>query len=100
MMMLNSLIIEGVIKNEVEAKETKEGVTVASFQVGYTRTYKNLSGEEKKEESIFDVECYEHLAEVIAKYSKNKKNVRIVGKLKKNDNKVLISADHIEFKAK
>ena len=56
MMMLNSLIIEGVIKNEVEAKETKEGVTVASFQVGYTRTYKNLSGEEKKEESIFDVD--------------------------------------------
>lgn len=97
--MLNSLIIEGVIKNEVEAKETKEGITVASFQVGYTRFYKNLSGEEK-EESIFDVECNGHLAEVIAKFSKKKKNVRIVGKLKKNGNKVLISAEHIEFKAK
>ena len=100
MISLNSLILEGVILNEVEAKETKEGFTVATFQVGYTRTYKNLSGEEKKEENIFDVECYGHLAEIIAKYSKNKKNVRIVGRLKKNGNKVLISAEQIEFKAK
>ena len=40
------------------------------------------------------------LAEVIAKFSKKRKNVRIVGKLKKNGKKVLISAEHIEFKAK
>lgn len=96
---LNNLILEGKITNDVELTETETGLKFASALVSYSRAYRNAEGETKEEESIFEVECWGNLAEIIVKFSKTKKGVRIVGRLRQKENKVVVIAEHLEFKS-
>lgn len=64
----------------------------------FTEELTDAEGETKEEESIFEIECWGNLAEIIAKYSKTKKGVRIVGRLRQKENKVVVIAEHLEFK--
>ena len=98
MNLINSLIIEGVVKNEVTLSQTEQGLQFAKVMVAYERFYKTPEGEEKTEENLFEVECYGNTAEVVERITKNKKKIRVVGRLKQNGEKVVIIAEHCEFK--
>lgn len=99
MNMLNNLILEGVVSKELCDNE---------FTITVTRCYKNAEGSMVEEKSDFDVEiCGKMLADVITHNICLDRGVRVVGRLKqkkwkdeegKEHSKVVIIAEHIEFK--
>ena len=110
MNMLNSLIIEGVVTKglapipvELPAPEGKE------FEVAVSRYYKKADGEMVEDKSYFTVELYGNMAEhdTIIRNVYTDRGVRVVGRLKqkrwtdeegKEHSKVVVIAEHIEFK--
>ena len=103
---LNSLIIEGTIK-EVDKKETPYGSTLV-LSVDVPRTYRNSDGENVEEVSSFDVSYNLNHAqiELLDKFKEGGK-IRIVGRLHqvkwtdasgKLCSRVEVIAEHIEFK--
>ncbi len=102
MNMLNSIIIEGTVSTKPEP--TKD---VYAFGIACDRYYKNANGENQKETSCFDVVTYGAMAEIANKECQVGRGVRIVGRLKqtvetgsdgKHLSKVVVVAEHIEFK--
>ena len=104
---LNSILIEGNLVKEPVSRTTTKGIATCTFTIATNRFYKQESGFEK-EVSYFDVETWAKLAE--ACYSKGKKGrgVRVVGRIKqdrwtgtdgKAKSKVVIVAEHVEFRA-
>ena len=104
---LNSILIEGNLVKEPVTRTTTKGTANCTFTIASNRFYKQESGFEK-EVSYFDVETWAKLAESC--YSKGKKGrgVRVVGRLKqerwngtdgKARSKVVIVAEHVEFRA-
>ena len=98
---LNQVIIEGRIE---KMEQIPEGL---SFVVSSTRVYKNAEGENEEEVSFFDVETFGHLADLIERYGKKDRGIRVVGRLKqkrwkdetgKEFSKSVIIADYVEFK--
>ena len=80
---------------------------VCKFSIAVNRWYKNNKNEGVEEVSFFDVECYGKLAEHCAKKGTKGRGVRVVGRLKQNTwkdetgkthSKVLVIAEHIEYK--
>lgn len=104
MNMLNSIILEGTVKETV-VKECN-GLKDITLKVETERYFKRSDGTTEKETSLFEVYCIAKLADAIDKYAKNGRGVRVVGRLKQetwNDtgllcSKVVILAEHIEFK--
>ena len=106
---LNSLIIEGNAKN-AKLSEPKKGFKVLKLDLEVSRYYKNRNGEGIEEISVFNVEAYGLLAENAEKYlSQGKTALRVVGRIKaehwkdkdgKSFSRVLVVAEHIEFKAR
>jgi single-strand DNA-binding protein len=79
---------------------------VCKFTVACSRQWKQ-DDEVQKEVSFFDVSTWTRLAEVCGEYLKKGWGVRVVGRLKqdrwtdpegKPRSRVLIVADHVEFK--
>ena len=95
---LNNLILEGKITKDVELSILENGCTVARTTISYTRSYKNASEEIIKEESFFEITCYGTMAENFAKLGKEGRDIRVVGRLKQEGEKVIILAEHIEYK--
>ncbi len=102
MNMLNSLIIEGNVKN---VKET--GANCCEITVEYIRFYENENGETVEEVSTFPVETWGKLAEVCKTKCSEGRGLRIVGRLKqncwkdadgKNNSRLVVVAEHIDFK--
>jgi single-strand DNA-binding protein len=108
MQALNSIILEGNLVRKPDAKLTGKGTPVCNFTVASNRFYRLDGSEESKEEvSFFDVETWAKQAEICEKYLERGRGVRVVGRLKqdrwtdkdgKNQSRVKIVAEHIEFR--
>ncbi len=103
---LNSILIEGNLVKDPELSYTPKGTAVCKFTVACNRFYKQ-DQETQKEVSYFDVTTWNRLAEVCGEYLKKGRGVRVVGRLKqdrwadsdgKAHSRVLIIAEHVEFK--
>lgn len=89
---LNNLIIEG---NFVDGKREEN---VFNFSVAYNRFYKDENGDGQNETSFFDVECYGNNADLCEKHFQKGRGIRIVGRLKQVEKRVVIVAEHVELK--
>jgi len=103
---LNSVLLEGNLVRDPELNYTSKGTPVCSFSVATNRFYKQ-EDELQKETSFFDVTVWSRQAEVCKEYLTKGRGVRVVGRLKqdrwqdvegKNRSKVLVVAEHVEFK--
>jgi len=103
---LNSILIEGNLVRDAEIRTTPKGTTVGTFQIASNRFYKQETGMEK-EVSFFNVEAWSKLAESVGNKGRKGRGVRVVGRLKqdrwndkegKTQSKVVIVAEHIEFR--
>ena len=102
---LNSVLMEGNLTRDPELKYTSAGTAICALSVACNRYWKK--GEDiQKEVSFFDVTAFGRLAEICAEYLKKGRGVRVVGRLKQERwvkdeqarSKVLIVAEHVEFK--
>ena len=100
MNMLNNLIFEGKLTKEVEFTVQENGLKVAKSVVASSRYVITAEGERKEEITNVELECYGRMAEDLERISKTRKNVRIVGRIKNQGDKVIIVAEHIEYKTK
>ena len=104
---LNSILIEGNLARAPEMRSTPKGVNVCTFPLASNRFYKQDAVMEK-EVSFFDVQTWAKLAERVEQLGKKGRGVRVVGRLKqerwqgqdgKTQSKVVIVAEHVEFRA-
>ena len=100
MNMLNNLIIEGQVSKEVEFSYTEKGNAIAKSAVASSRYIMTEEGERKEEITTVEFVCFGKMAEDFERISKAKKNIRIVGRLKSEGEKVFIICEHIEYKAR
>ena len=100
MNMLNSLIIEGRLTKEVELSQTENGNAVAKSVVASSRYIVTEEGERKEEVTSVEFVCFGKMAEDLERISKYRKGVRVVGRLKNQGDKIIVIAEHIEYKAK
>jgi single-strand DNA-binding protein len=103
---LNSILIEGNLVKDPLVRTTPKGTAVCTFPLASNRYFKQDSGLEK-EVSYFNVESWGKLAESAGNLGHKGRGVRVVGRLKqerwtdrdgKNQSRVLIIAEHIEFR--
>lgn len=103
---LNSVLLEGNLVRDPELSYTGKGTPVCSFSLASNRFYKQ-EDELQKEVSFFDVTVWSRQAEVCKEYLTKGRGVRVVGRLKqdrwqdaegKNKSRVLVVAEHVEFK--
>ncbi len=103
---LNSVLVEGNLVRDPELSYTPKGTAVCKFSVACNRAFKQ-DDQLQKEVSYFDVSTWTRLAEVCGEYLKKGRGVRVVGRLKqdrwadtdgKAHSRVLIVAEHVEFK--
>lgn len=103
---LNSILIEGNLVRDPELKYTPKGAAVCTFALASNRYWKQ-DDEVQQEVSYFDVSTWNRQAEVCGEYLKKGRGVRVVGRLKqdrwtdpdgKTRSRVLIVAEHVEFK--
>ncbi len=105
---LNSVLIEGNLTRDPELAYTPKGTPICRFSIATNRFYKQEE-EYQKEVSYFDVTVWAKQAEVCSEHLEKGRGVRVVGRLKQdrwqdsegnNRSKVLIIAEHVEFKPK
>lgn len=92
MNLLNNLIIDG---NLVDGKCEEN---VFNFSIAYNRYFKDCNGNTELETSFFDVEAYGKFVDICEQQFQKGRGVRIVGRLKQVQERVIIIAEHIEFK--
>jgi single-stranded DNA-binding protein len=102
---LNSVLIEGVIKDRAQLRETSEGTSVCTISVVNKRVYRD---EVKIHECVsnFIVEVGGKLGEAVFEKGKKGRGVRVVSWLKeeqhiggkKQQSRIIIMADHVEFR--
>jgi single-strand DNA-binding protein len=104
---LNSVIVEGNVVKKPEIRKTPKGTDVCTLGVAVNRWYKGLDGEMQQEVSFFDVNAWGALANACTEKCDKGRGVRVVGRLKqsrwvdqagKNKSRVIIEAEHVEFK--
>jgi single-strand DNA-binding protein len=105
---INSVLIEGDITGDPVFWDAPDGkAEVCTFSIASSRSYKGDGGLLEEEVCFFDVEARSKLAEGC--YSRGHKGcgVRVVGRLKQErwdgddgrlHTKVIIAAEHVEFK--
>lgn len=103
---LNSILLEGNLVRDPETRTTTNGKPVSTFQIATNRFYRKETGIEK-EVSFFNVEAWGRQAENVNNLGRKGRGVRVVGRLKqerwngadgKTQSKVVIVAEHIEFR--
>ena len=103
---LNSILLEGNLVRDPEIAHTNKGTAYCRFTMATNRSYKQ-DNKYEQEVSYFDVKSWGKLAEVCKEYLKKGRGVRIIGRIKqdrwqsedgKNNSRVVVMADHIEFK--
>lgn len=102
---LNSVLIEGTVVKDPLFRTTMKGTSVCTFTIASNRFVKD-GDSLVKEIYFFDIEIYGVLAEKISCECRERRGVRVVGRLKesrwqdeagKARSKVYIEAEHIEF---
>jgi len=105
---LNSVLLEGNLVRDAQIRTTSNGKQVCTFTLATNRYFKQGDSFEQ-EVSFVDVSCWGKLADSV--YAKGKKGfgVRVIGRLKqsrwvdeggKNRSKIIIIAEHVEFRPK
>jgi len=103
---LNSILLEGNLVRDPEAKTLATGSQVCNFSVASNRFFKTNEALEK-EVSFFDVEAWAKLGQTCADTLRKGRGVRVVGRLKqdrwtdpegKTKSRIKIVAEHVEFK--
>jgi len=103
---LNSILIEGNLVRDPTFRSTPKGTSICHFPIATNRYYKQDNGIEK-EVSFFNIETWAKLAESVSEKGKKGRGVRVVGRLKqeryqdrerKSQSKVVIVAEHVEFR--
>jgi single-strand DNA-binding protein len=105
---LNSILLEGNLVKDPESKTLATGSQVCNFTVASDRFYRqSQSDNTEKEVSYFDVEAWSRLGLACSQNLKKGRGVRVVGRLKqdrwvdgegKTKSRVMIVAEHVEFK--
>ena len=104
---LNSVLIEGNMVRDPLLRSTQKGVPVCNFTIATNRYYRQNSNIEK-EVGFFDVEVWGKLVDPCTNQGKKGRGVRVVGRLKqdrwtgsdgRNNTKVAIVAEHVEYRA-
>jgi single-strand DNA-binding protein len=105
---LNSILLEGNLVKDPESKTLSTGSQVCNFTVASDRFYRQSQGDgTEKEVSFFDVEAWARLGVACSQNLKKGRGVRVVGRLKqdrwtdpegKTKSRVMIVAEHVEFK--
>jgi single-strand DNA-binding protein len=91
------VLLEGDLVSDAELSYTENNVAVCRFKLQYYCAFKAEKGL-VEEVSYFDIVSRMRLAEVCAEYVKKGRGVRVVGRLKQDAEKVVIEAEHVEFK--
>jgi single-strand DNA-binding protein len=103
---LNSILLEGNLTRDPESKTLSTGTQVCNFSMASDRYYRQNDNTEK-EVSYFDVEAWAKLGLACSQNLKKGRGVRVVGRLKqdrwldpegKSKSRVIIVAEHVEFK--
>ena len=98
MNMLNSIILEGNVTRELDGN---------TFEIGVIRYSKKDNGDKAEEKSNFEIEIGCMLTDVLRKNIYKDRGIRVVGRLKqirwtaeedKPCSKVVVIAEHLEFK--
>jgi single-strand DNA-binding protein len=109
---LNSILVEGNVVNEPEARYDEDGKLICRMTIANKRYLKDEDGDLKEEVSYLVIEAKGHLAEVCATYLRGEdehRGIRVVGRLKqerwqdnkmKSQSKIIILAEYVEFKPK
>lgn len=104
---LNSILLEGNVVRDVQAKKTAKGTSLCTFTIASNRTYKSESGSFEKEVSFFDVEAWGKLSDICTENCSKGRGVRVVGRLKqdrwtdkegKKFSRINVIAEHVEFR--
>lgn len=94
---LNSIILEGIVSEETTFDEVNK---VIDFPIFVERFHKNEDGSEEIETYHFNIRAYGKIAVICKDNCSLNRGIRIVGRLKEEDSKVVVIAEHIEFKPK
>lgn len=103
---LNSVLLEGNLTKDPELEYTAKGTAFCKFSIASNRFYKQ-DKEYLKEVSFFDVVTWSKQAELCGEYLTKGRGVRLVGRIKQDrwkspdgklKSKILVIADHVEFK--
>jgi single-strand DNA-binding protein len=103
---LNSILIEGNMVRDPQLRATAKGTSLCTFTLASNRFFKQDSGMEK-EVGFFEIETWAKLAEACNNLGKKGRGVRVVGRLKqsrwtgndgKQNSRVSIVAEHVEFR--
>jgi single-strand DNA-binding protein len=103
---LNSVLIEGNLVRDPLFRTTPKGTSLCTFSLACNRYYRQEAALER-EVSFLDVETWAKLAENCSNLGHKGRGVRVVGRIKqerwtgtdgKPHTKVIIVAEHVEFK--
>ena len=103
---LNSVLIEGNMVRDPLSRTEEEG-TVCNFTIASNRYYREVGGELGREVGFFDIEAWSKLGETCSLQGRKGRSCRVVGRLKqdrwtgsdgKNHSKIVIVAEHIEYR--
>ncbi|MDT4762313.1 single-stranded DNA-binding protein [Sphaerochaeta sp. PS] len=105
---LNSVLLEGnLVRDPEKVLVGSNGSVMGRFSIAVNRYYKNAKAEAVEEVMYIGVQVWGGLAEGCLNYLKKGRGVRVVGRLRQerwtdkdgdNREKILVVAEHVEFK--
>lgn len=94
--MLNSIIIEGTIRN-ISEEYLRNGKHLCRFSI--ITNHFQPEEESTPNEIIIPIECMGNVAKICIRYFKTGTQVRIVGNLTKDDDqRIIVFGQHVELK--
>jgi single-strand DNA-binding protein len=102
---LNSVLVEGILEGKPALQDTN-GKPSCAFTIASNR-YHKAGAKTEKETSAFEVEAEGKVAEDCHSLGREGRGVRVVGRLKqvkwtdaegKGRSKIVIAAEHVEFR--
>jgi len=105
---LNSVLLEGnLVRDPEKILVGSNGSVMGKFSIAVNRYYKKANAESVEEVMYIGVQVWGGLAEGCLNYLKKGRGVRVVGRLRQerwedkeggNREKILVVAEHVEFK--
>jgi len=104
---LNSILIEGNLVRDPAYRTTPKGTPVCNFTIASNRYFRRGEQGYEREVGFFNVETWAKLAETCNRIGTKGRGVRCVGRLRedrwtgedgKNHSRVVVVAEHVEFR--